>query len=150
MGQAIRYRHGPELEASIRRDLDYLSRQHRQGYVVRLHILGDFVSVPYVEFWRDQLAHHPDLHIFGYTARQEGTPIGDAIAHLRREQWARFAVRTSGASSGPRTNVIDTPDQAEPSSIICPAQTGKTRCCSSCALCWTPAARDREILFLRH
>lgn len=146
MNRAARYEHGRPLEREIHEELAILQGKYPRGFIVRLHILGDFYSVAYVEFWRRQLVAFPALHVFGYSARQEGTSIGDAIAHLRRSQWARFAVRTSGAANGPRTIVIDTPDQAS-GAIVCPAQTGKTQCCATCGLCW---ATQKPIAFLRH
>ncbi len=35
----------------------------------------------------------------------------------------------------------------DPQSIPCPAQTGATDCCATCALCWQS---DRSIAFKRH
>lgn len=151
MGHAKRYRHGPDLERQIERELADLQRAHPGGFVVRLHILGDFYSLDYVEFWRKALARHPALRVFGYTARQTDTAIGAAIGHLRAEHWDRFAVRTSGATSDsgvPRTLVFD--GDPPPGVIVCPAQTGKTKNCASCALCWSPAARMRPIAFRAH
>lgn len=149
MSLAKRYRHGGELLDRISIELSALQRRHPTGFAVRLHILGDFFSSAYVEFWGSALQTFPALHVFGYTARQEGARIGDAIAHLRRQCWDRFAVRTSGASAGPRTLVIETEAEAA-GAIICPAQLGKTKNCATCGLCWSPAAANKPIAFLRH
>lgn len=149
MGRAVRYRDGKALELEIRSEITALSAKHWRGFVVRLHILGDFYSVPYVVMWSDLLLKHPQLHIFGYTHWQRGTEIGDAVAKLRDAWWTRFAVRTSDAPDGPRTTVIDHPSEAG-ETVVCPAQTGIGRQCSSCALCWAPAAKDKVIAFLRH
>jgi hypothetical protein len=149
MSLAKRYRHGPELLEQISLELEALQQRFPTGFAVRLHILGDFVSSAYVEFWGAALEKYPALHVFGYTARQEGARIGDAIAHLRRQCWDRFAIRTSGASAGPRTLVIDREGDAG-DAIICPAQLGKTSNCSTCALCWSPTAKDKPIAFIRH
>lgn len=116
------------------------------GFVVRLHILGDFYSADYVELWAHALVQFPALRVFGYTARSPFDPIGQAIFRLATQHWDRFAVRFSGLGFGTLTaEVVDSADQA--SGIICPAQTGKTECCATCALCWST---DAKISFLRH
>lgn len=147
MGHAKRYSHGPELERQLAVELAFLQQRHPAGFVVRLHILGDFYSQRYVNFWRDAIAIHPALRVFGYTARQLSDPIGQLIADLREREWWRFAVRTSGAANGPRTLVVEDSGSANGGAIMCPAQTGKTANCASCALCWQT---DRPIAFLRH
>lgn len=150
MGHAKRYRHGPELEQQIVRELARLEVKHPQGFVVRLHIVGDFYSVKYVEFWALMLDLFPTLRIFGYSAWTSETQIGQAVAKLRNSQWDRFAVRTSGAKKGPRTVVF----HARPpkGAIHCPAQrpTKKPLSCSSCALCWAPALKNKCIAFKAH
>src|SRR6202021_3450707 len=87
MGRSIRYRHGKSLESAIKREVNDLAQRHPKGFVVRLHILGDFYSVDYVVMWSQLLLKHPALHIFGYTHWKRGTPIGDAIAKLRDGWW---------------------------------------------------------------
>lgn len=147
MQAATRYRHGPALEATLGDELAAMQRRHPRGFVLRLHVLGDFYSVDYVARWAAWLRAFPALHVFGYTAWQRGTPIGDAVARLRDRRWDRFAIRTSGAATGPRTSVID---GAGADGVVCPAQTGRTASCGSCALCWSPAARTLPIAFERH
>lgn len=148
MGRSVRYAHGVRLVHAIYADLCELQRLNPRGFVVRLHILGDFWSLEYVQFWRHMLAEFPALRVFGYTARLSG-PIAEAIETLRDEVWSRFAVRSSGAVTGPRTKVISRPNLAN-GAIICPAQTGKTECCATCGLCWAPAAKFKPIAFLEH
>ena len=152
MHNASRYRHGDALDVEIKREVANLAHTHPAGFVVRLHILGDFVSVPYVKMWADLLLTYPALHIFGYTHWKRGTEIGDAVAKLRDAWWWRFAIRTSdaNASEGPRTVVIEDKSQLPRGAIICPAQVGVGRTCSTCALCWSPAAKNKTIAFLRH
>ena len=147
MGRAIRYRHGPELEAELKREVAHLAAKHPLGFVVRLHILGDFYSVPYVVLWSRLLFEHPALHIFGYTHWKRGTKIGDAIATLRDAWWERFAIRTSDApQDGPHTVVIDHKAKRG-DAIICPAQTMLAKVCGTCSLCW---ASKKPIAFLKH
>ncbi len=156
MHNAKRYRHGPKLIAALRRELRQKAGLHPQGFVVRLHVLGDFWSKTYVKHWHTWLKEIPQLNVFGYTAWPKGTPVGDAIEDVRTEMWDRFSVRTSGAEDGPRTITI--PNQVREQGrlglkndgdvIICPVQTNQTQSCSTCGLCW--AARDKTVAFLRH
>lgn len=113
-------------------------------FVVRLHVLGDFYSVEYVQFWGRMLHALPGLHVYGYTARKD-CEIADAIRALNKSP--RFRVRTSdGEPSEYRTISIDEEADAGPA-IVCPVQTGKAECCGTCALCWST---DKTIAFLRH
>jgi hypothetical protein len=146
MQWAIRYQHGPDLERALARELAALQRRHPRGFVVRLHILGDFYSIPYVHFWGDALEEFPALNIFGYTHHQLGRRMGDAVAAVRAEFRDRFCVRHSDAYSGYRTGVIQEASQAG-DRIICPAQTGRTANCGTCGLCW---GTKRPIAFLAH
>ena len=76
--------------------------KHVNGFAVRLHNLGDFYSVEYVELWRKLLERHPALHVWGYSARWqvESDPIAAALASLASDVgWDRFAVRLSNAPS---------------------------------------------------
>lgn len=149
MGHAKRYAADADLYGSIYFDLQRLQDKHPRGFVVRLHILGDFMSEAYVRFWDAMLDEFPALHIFGYTARDPSDPVGKIIADIRARRWDRFAIRTSGAASGPRTFVIDAAP-APAGTIICPAQTGATACCATCGLCWAASAKERPVAFLAH
>lgn len=142
---------GPVLEAKLGQELSNLQEQHPRGFIVRLHVLGDFYSVEYVQKWEDWLDMHPALHVFGYTARTEVDPIGRELRELIRVRWRRFAVRSSGHLLGgtpgiPYTSVIKTESEAG-KAIICPAQTYKSDCCATCALCWQS---KKPIAFLEH
>ncbi|HVJ44643.1 MAG TPA: hypothetical protein VM639_24310 [Dongiaceae bacterium] len=133
----------PKLE----RELGALNMIHRDGFVVRLHILGDFFSADYARFWQRMLATLRALRIFGYTARTPSDAIGVVIDSMNRESRGNCLIRFSnGVAYVPRTVTIDKPEQAG-AAIICPAQTEKTACCGTCALCWSS---DKPIAFLRH
>ena len=112
---------------------------HPEGFVVRLHVLGDFYSVEYVDLWARLLDAHPALRVFGYTARDPfADPIGIRLDTLSRTRWDRFAIRFSNRWLPERSALTlwkpgGVPAQA---GVICPAQTGKTDCCGTCALCW--------------
>jgi hypothetical protein len=69
------------LLLTINAQLDELCARYPK-VLVRLHVLGDFPSVAYVEFWDAQLFAHPNLYIWGYTHHLPDSPIGQAIARL--------------------------------------------------------------------
>jgi hypothetical protein len=123
--------------------------QHPRGFVVRLHVLGDFYSVDYVNQWYRWLTLFPALHIFGYTSWQPSTPIGARIAMLAAHRWARFAVRTSDGPMLERATrtISDAQSPLKEDAIVCPAQTNQTECCGTCGLCW---GTQRNIAFLVH
>lgn len=128
-------------------ELADLETEHPGGFMVRLHILGDFFSEVYVDFWRQALDAFPALHVFGFTARDpHEDPIGEALFDLAMANWDRFAIRFSGAAGELWASRIGDDD---PDAITCPAQTDETgqRCCATCALCWQS---QRSIAFRRH
>lgn len=148
MGRSVRYRPGDALMEALAADLDDLQYRHPRGFVVRLHILGDFPSLSYAAFWIEALWSYPALRVFGYTHWQAGTPIGDTLRNAADLHWDRFAIRISDGHIGPVALTVDTAeDAATARAIICPAQTGKTDCCATCALCW---ATQKPIAFLVH
>lgn len=134
----------PKLFAEV----SELQTRHPSGFVIRLHILGDFYSTEYVEFWRLALGAFPGLRIFGYTARADGDPIGEALRTLATENWPRFAMRSSGGALRdlPRATTIDSASERG-EAIVCPAQTGGTAGCFSCGFCWHS---KKDVAFLRH
>lgn len=153
MPQARRHRHGPELVNYLRAELTDLQEDHPKGFVVRLHVLGDFYSLDYVRAWQGFLDTFPALHIFGYTAWPKDSEIGAAILGLTESRWDRFAVRFSSAaveSQGATALWRKPEDLTDWPGIICPAQTGKTDCCGTCALCWAESAKDKTIGFIAH
>lgn len=150
---ARRNRYGLDLHGRLDRELAALNRKHREGFVVRLHILGDFPTVEYVELWGRWLTAFKALHVFGYTAWRPETEVGAAVARLSGENWGRFAIRRSSAEPEPggATTIWRKPEApVVPEGIVCPAQTGATECCGTCGLCWHPAAREKTIAFVAH
>jgi hypothetical protein len=127
-------------------ELAALNARHPGGFLVRLHVLGDFYSVDYVDFWRGALNDFPALRIFGFTARQPADPIGAAVLFLMRDFEERVALRISGGGQDSHcADVVDRKDQA--TGFICPAELKETICCANCTLCWTVR---HNISFLRH
>lgn len=152
---AQRLKAGAALEYELGRHLRQLQARHPDGFVVRLHLLGDFYSTRYVDRWAFWLRCFPALHVFGYTARTPDTPIGAAVARLAR-RWDRFAIRLSAEEAGPGRAItlwadddfagLDTSEHV----ILCPAQEGQTTGCNTCGLCWAAGARDATIAFTAH
>lgn len=146
----------PDFMPALAAEVITVARQHPAGFVVRLHILGDFFSARYVLLWANLLDMCPNLHVFGYTARRvdlddnESRRTAKAIDVLRAHMWQRFAVRTSHDEFGPERSVVVDEDPQQPDVIVCPAQVEATASCSTCGLCWAPAARGKTIAFLRH
>lgn len=144
-----RFKHGAGLEARLLGELEALNVAHPNGFVVRLHVLGDFYSVAYVSKWRLWLSMFPALNVYGYTAWPVATPIGRQVQRLRDENWQRFSVRTSdgGLHDASTVSAHDCDDPLAELGTICPAQTQDTDCCATCGLCWQ--SRD-NIVFLEH
>lgn len=142
--------HGLDLEERIQSELADLQEKFPEGFVIRLHVLGDFYSVAYVRKWERWLKRFSALHVFGYTAWKTTTEIGAAIARLRSANWDRFAVRTSGQGlkrfgSGVLDYMPDKPTVN--GAIVCPVETNKAASCGDCGLCWNS---KRSIVFVLH
>ena len=145
--------HGPELEAALELQLTRLHQKHRtvraEGFIVRLHLLGDFYSPAYVLRWAEWLAKFPRLFVYGYTAHEPDSTIGKIVGLLNARMPGRWVVRFSnhGVERLGAITVKDAAEAKERGAIACPAQTGATECCGTCALCWQT---DRNIAFLQH
>lgn len=153
MPLARRHRHGQDLIDYLRAELRDLQNEYPEGFVVRLHVLGDFWSVDYVAAWAGFLRTFPALRVFGYTAHERGSEIGAALKRITDKQWDRFAIRFSSAMPKPQgATTIFRKAEADnvPEGIVCPMQTGKTDCCGTCGLCWSEAAKDKTIVFMAH
>jgi hypothetical protein len=143
MRRALRYRVNCSLYRALEHDCRALDR--RGPYAVRLHVLGDFPSGPYVTFWWKMLATFPRLHIFGYTHRRGA--IGRAINRLCQAYPTRAHIMqstepTSGPLATDRRKAHTLPCgtmEPAPGSVLCPAQTGRTAGCETCGLCMSGA-----------
>lgn len=132
-------------------ELRQLQKEFPDGFVVRLHVLGDFPSVEYVGIWMYWLDKYPALHVFGYTAHWETGRIGRKIRHISDVLWDRFAIRTSNRALPERAAISHyTGDKSLKTigdAIVCPAQNGRSDCCATCGLCWNTR---KNIAFLVH
>ena len=143
---AHRLQHGRELEKRLAKEVPALCAKYPDGVLVRLHVLGDFYSPEYVKLWAGLLATNPNLAIWGYTHRNDSAcAIHQEIRKTKMNFGAAFSVRWS--------DMPDAPDSAShesiatPDAITCPEQTGKTKSCATCGLCWGAA---EKIKFLHH
>lgn len=146
---AIRIQAGAELERRIAGEVNDLLVLNRGGIAIRLHNLGDFYSVGYVQLWRGLIEKHPQLRVFGFSARcDDADPIAVELGTVIDNHWPRFAIRLSNGKNSSRATVsiahaADRPVDA----VVCPQQQGKTESCSTCALCWQT---ERRIAFVEH
>ena len=120
----------------------------RDGVLIRLHALGDFFSVEYVEFWMRMLRTYSNLAIYGYTARHPVTPIGDMVWLMNARFRSRCMIRFSDGQL-PEMSTVSIGDESgcPPNAFICPEQTGKTRCCATCGACWSTR---KNVAFMEH
>jgi len=140
MNWARRFRHGGPLEEAIESELRALQRRFPRGFVVRLHVLGDFFSADYAYGWLAWLQMFPALRVFGFTAWPRNSAIGDAVRVVTRLEPDRFWVRVSGGE-GMRSTVTVQRGQVPADAVLCPFETGQTDTCGTCGLCWTTSKR---------
>lgn len=146
MNWARRLMHGQALIDKLRDELAVKQAKHPRGFVVRLHVLGDFWSVEYVMFWQEMLARLPALRVFGFTAYAPETSIGAAVLNMNNGAGDRCWIRFSGLDAGGfGALVIQHVDASL--RVVCPVQRDKTDCCGTCGLCWT---MDKTVEFVRH
>jgi hypothetical protein len=139
----------PDFLRKLDAELYHLQAQYPGGFVVRLHILGDFFSPEYVLWWRMALGRYRALRIFGYSAWDKASPIGIALAAVRHIAPDRFRLRFSNQGEA---NVIPFPIKARgksPWGLVCPAQTHEGVTCASCTLCWELEPSD-AVAFMEH
>jgi hypothetical protein len=130
---AKRYKHGEELNGNILNQLIELGEKYPKGFVVRLHILGDFYSIAYVAFWARMMIRFPQMTVFGYSARNSGA-IHKALKNLRYKYLDRWYIRFSSNKEG-RGKLIYASDEEGKKGFQCPETNGKVRDCISCMLC---------------
>ncbi len=149
-----RHAHGADLEFLLQQELVEKQSAHPAGFVVRLHILGDFYDAAYVALWSRWMQTFPALHVFGFTAREEFSDEGILIRMLNQDYPARWVIRfsTPAARAIPGARYAITAWQAPDGptlagAVVCPAQTGRTACCGTCAFCWTGT---KPVAFIAH
>lgn len=135
------------LYAKLTVELDNLASVFEGGYAVRLHALGDFPDVEYVEYWIRAVRRVRALHVFGFTAHERWSDIGRLIERQSRS-WDRFRLRFSGSKGG-RSAVVQTkpPWGRHEHGVTCPANADHSHIsCGSCGFCIT--SRDPVVFGL--
>lgn len=150
---AIRYDHThPDFLPLLRKQLETLSMKHEAGFVVRLHVLGDFFDKEYIAWWRNMLQLIPNLHIYGYTHHRCFTAMGYAIVNMNRKYKERCRVRFSDdtATLFSTSCVEGRPDNWHfgRTKLACPEQTGHVPSCAACTICWE--SQDKSVVFFAH
>lgn len=143
-----RWRYDARFMGVMVEHLKLLARQFPDGFVVRLHVLGDFPNPNYVNFWH-MVMIVPQIHVFGYTRWNKESPVGKALQKCAKEFPDRWKIRWSerGGVMGTKTSTDVTLRGNTKDGIVCPAQTNDSDCCGTCALCWST---DKPIVFLNH
>jgi hypothetical protein len=147
------------FEAKLEEEVTDLCATHGR-VLIRLHVLGDFYSVGYVDLWGRMLARHAGLYVFGFTAHaaRGASPfsrtVGSALSEVRAAFPRRFMIRNSGRTGtwGSFDITDPFPEKTIGDAIVCPEQREanlgpSTRHCGDCAACWST---DRPIAFIRH
>jgi len=131
-------------------DIEYYVKKYPKGILIRLHVLGDFNSIQYVEFWNRMLHTYSSIAIYGYTRNHITSKyeyiraIGYKIIAIRNIHKDRFAIRFSNKLDDEfSANSRDITSKG----ITCLAQVKASVSCSDCTLCW---ASKKPIGFITH
>lgn len=128
----------PEFFERLEAEVAAKALLYRWGFVVRVHVIGDYFSEEYAKFWVYLLDQYPALHIFGFSHWGRDTPIGRVIgaANTNPRHWVRFSNQ-----GGPMSANVDG------EGIQCPQQTSKTASCLTCGVCWST---KQPVSFIEH
>jgi hypothetical protein len=114
-GKDAGFRPGSAVEDALAADLRILSGRHPGGFALRLHRLGDFYDLGYLERWAGWLREVPEVHVHGATGWPPDSEIGARILTLRlafpERWWIRF-VRISApcsAAASPDLRLVPAP-----------------------------------------
>lgn len=118
----------PDFLSRLSGEIDALCSRYRFGVVIRPHVVGDFFSAEYAQFWVDKADQHKNLYLFGFTHRKRDTDIGQVLlkGNHNPQVWIRFSDQ-----GGPMSANV------EGEGFQCPEQTKKTQSCLTCGACWT-------------
>ena len=147
---AQRFKAGAELEAVLDKELKHLNYIHPFGFVIRLHVLGDFYNIEYVKKWQKWLDKYPNMKVFGYTAYDPNDEnktyreIGKELLKTRLLYNGRFQIRLS---NGGNTEFSANAKEDNYNGFTCPEQTKKVDTCADCGLCWTTL---KNVNFINH
>jgi len=130
----------------LERQLSGLNDKHQDGFVVRLHVLGDFYSSFYTFQWQLWLRKFKNLRVFGYTHHKSDTKLGRMISNINRLYPERYRVRFSDDHRTKFSAHVSTNNESA-GGIMCPEQAGKTASCAACGYCWSS---DNPVIFIEH
>lgn len=157
MPAAVRVHYNANLMRALDQQLGTLNQKHPNGFVVRLHVLGDFPDLDYVKAWINWSNRFKALQVEGYTAHPRDSEIGQAIWKMNLNRPKRWQIRNSVPPDAPHepmqvSTLWDGANQPPEgmNAILCPQELGKTATCGTCALCWSPAMHDKRVVFLGH
>lgn len=148
---ATRISHKDSFFEDLEREISNYAQRYPNGFVVRLHVLGDFFSVEYVELWGRLLKAFPQLKTFGYSAVKDGE-ISKALHTLRKKYRKRFQIRQSSNNSFSKRRKFlkfAANEKFKGKGIVCPHSTGQVESCVTCGLCFEPNF-DKTIIFPDH
>ena len=139
----------PTFKDQLGMQLEQLNRKHPEGFVVRLHVLGDFYDGLYIVQWQLWLHQLENLHVFGYTHHPYTSQLGTMINNVNNIHSDRFRVRFSDDWDTEFSAHVAQPRDLEyvEHGVICHEQLGKTDSCASCGYCWSS---DQPIIFIEH
>ena len=142
----------PDFYKKLNAELAELNEKHPDGFVVRLHVLGDFFSEYYVVKWQYWLHKYKNLHVYGDTHWPWTTDIGNMLSTLNDVYPNRWSVRFSDDMDTPFSAHVTSEKDAniiasQVGGVVCPEQTGKTDSCASCGYCWTST---QPVVFIEH
>ena len=143
----------PNFISYLEHQLSSLNDKHPEGFVVRLHVLGDFYSGQYIVQWQLWLHQFKNMHVFGYTHHTYTSQLGCMIGNVNRLHRDRFRVRFSDDYDTQFSAHVTKPESINSSyniitdAIVCPEQQGKTESCTTCGYCWSS---DNPIVFIEH
>ena len=147
---AHRFEVNDAFMSRLESDIHATARLNPNGFLVRLHILGDFESVEYTLFWERMMIHYPNLYVYGYSRNHIDSKyshvrdIAKELIRLRSKYQDRWAVRFSNKLDEEYSaNSRDITDKG----ITCLAQVKASVSCSDCTLCWSS---KKAIGFITH
>ena len=120
-----------------------LNNKHPEGFVVRLHVLGDFYDTLYAIQWQLWLNKYENLHVFGYTHHKSTTTVGGVLSNINTLYPNKCRIRFS---DDPNTEFSAHVNNWS-SGIQCPEQVNKTDSCATCGYCWSS---DKPVIFIEH
>lgn len=157
-----------DFKSLLGQQLEELNNKHPEGFVVRLHVLGDFYDALYITQWQLWLYQFSNLRVFGYTHHEHTSKLGRMLESINRIYPDRCAIRFSddlntyfsahtvrqqdSSKCSPRHHLLPISGKhkeigQDVSALICPEQKGVTASCTTCGFCWS--SKD-PIVFIEH